>query len=431
MISDPIAIALLLGIFTALILLGTHIAFAIGISTIVTTMYLGISLQTIAQNMVKGVNVFSLMAVPFFILAGEIMGAGGISRRLITLSNALVGWLRGGLAMVNIVASMFFGGISGSAAADTSSLGSILIPIMKENGYDGEFSTAVTMASSVQGILIPPSHNMVIYALAAGSVSIGRLFLAGLVPGILLGVALMIYSYYVSVKRDYPVGDKFNLKVALKATWDALLGLGTVLIVVIGVISGVFTATESAAIACIYAFIITFFVYREIPMSEMWNILGKSIKTLSVVMILTGTATAFGWLVAYLQIPAIITNAILGISQNKYIIMLIINILLLLLGTSINMVSIILILTPILLPVVTSIGIDPVHFGVIMILNLGIGLLTPPVGTVLFIGSAISGIKIETLSKAMIPFYIVMIIVLLIITYIPQVVMFLPNLLMP
>lgn len=312
MISDPIAIALLLGVFTGLILLGTQIAFAIGISTIVTTMYLGISLQTIAQNMVKGVNVFSLMAVPFFILAGEIMGAGGISRRLITLSNALVGWLRGGLAMVNIVASMFFGGISGSAAADTSSLGSILIPIMKENGYDGEFSTAVTMASSVQGILIPPSHNMVIYALAAGSVSIGRLFLAGLTPGILLGIALMIYSYYVSLKRDYPVGDKFDLKVALKATWDAILGLGTVLIVVIGVISGIFTATESAAIACIYAFIITFFVYREIPISEMWNILGKSIKTLSVVMILTGTATAFGWLVAYLQIPALITNAILG-----------------------------------------------------------------------------------------------------------------------
>jgi tripartite ATP-independent transporter DctM subunit len=430
-LNDPIAVTLLMGTFFLLIFMGQHIAFAVGTATIITTLYLGIPLETIAQNMVKGINSFSLLAVPFFILAGEIMSSGGISRRLITLANALVGWFRGGLAMVNIVASMFFGGISGSAAADTSSLGSILIPIMKEQGYDEAFAANVTMASSIQGILIPPSHNMVIYAMAAGGVSIGRLFLGGMVPGILLGLALMIYSYFISLKRNYPVGDKFNLKNIIKATWNAGLGLGTVLIVVVGVISGIFTATESAAIATVYAFIVTFFIYREVQLSAIWGILARSIKTLSVVMLLIGTATAFGWIMAYLEIPSMITSSILGISKNPIIIMLVINLLLLVLGTMLNMVSIILILTPILLPIVQSIGIDPVHFGVIMILNLGIGLITPPVGTVLFIGSAISKVSIERLSKALIPFYGVMIITLLLVTFFPGLIMYFSNLMMP
>lgn len=429
--NDPIAVTLLLGTFFLLIFLGQHIAFAVGTATVITTLYLGIPLQIIAQNMVKGINSFSLLAVPFFILAGEIMSTGGISRRLINLANALVGWFRGGLAMVNIVASMFFGGISGSAAADTSSLGSILIPIMKKQGYDAEFATNVTMASSIQGILIPPSHNMVIFAMAAGGVSIGRLFLGGMFPGILLGVALMIYSYIVSIKRNYPVGDKFNVKNILKATYDAGLGLGTVLIVVVGVITGIFTATESAAIATVYAFVVTFCIYREVPLSAFWGILTRSIKTLSVVMLLIGTATAFGWVMAYLEIPSLITASIMGVSKNPILIMLIINLLLLILGTMLNMVSIILILTPILMPIVQSLGIDPVHFGVIMILNLGIGLITPPVGTVLFIGSAISKVSIERLSKTLIPFYCVMIIVLLLVTFVPGLTMYFPNLLMP
>lgn len=427
---NPVAISLLIGTFFFLIIFRMHIAFAMAIATVVTTVYVGLPVQVVAQNMVQGLNVFAFMAVPFFIIAGEIMGSGGISNRLINLSNALVGWLRGGLAMVNIVASMFFGGISGSATADTSSIGPILIPMMKKQGYDGEFSTCVTMASSVQGILIPPSHNMVMYAMVAGSVSIGKLFLAGFAPGIFLGIALMIYSYFISIKRNYPVGDKFDIKLVLKTGRDAIWGLGTVLIVVVGVVAGVFTATESAAIAVVYSFMVTFFIYREIKVKEFIGILSRSMKTLAIILILVASASAFGWMVAYLQIPALLTNAILSLTTNKYIVLFIVNILFLILGMIMSMSSIILILTPIMIPIVTKLGVDPVHFGIIMMLNLGIGLLTPPVGGVLFIGSAISDIKIEKLSRAMLPFYAVMIAVLLIITYVPEVVMFLPKMLM-
>lgn len=425
------AILVLFISFAVLILLGVHVAFAMVGSSIITTLYLGLPVTLVAQNMIDGINGFTFMSIPFFILAGEIMASGGISDRLIKLSNALVGWLRGGLAMVNILASMFFGGISGSATADTSSLGTILIPMMEKDGYDGDFATTVTMASSVQGLLVPPSHNMVIFALAAGSVSIGRLFLAGLVPGVILGIALMVYSFVVSVKRNYPKGEKFSFIKALIAFKDAGLGLGTVLIVVFGVISGVFTATESAAIAVIYAFIVTFFIYREIPLKEFWNILTRSIKTLSIVFILIASAGAFGWIIAYLQIPTFLADVLLSLTESKIAILLLINVVLLILGTMMGMASIIIIATPILLPIVTALGMDPVHFGVIMILNLGIGLITPPVGAVLFVGSAISKIKIELLSKSMLPFYGVMVVVLLLITFVPQITMFLPNLLMP
>jgi len=429
--TDVIAVILLIGTFFVLLVIRAPIVFAIGFSSFVTMIYLGIPLQMMLQNMVKGINTFTLLAVPFFIIAGEIMGTGGISKRLIALSEALVGWMRGGLAMVNIVASMFFGGISGSSAADTSSLGPILIPLMTEQGYDLDFSTNVTMTSSVQGILIPPSHNMVIYSLVAGSVSIGGLFLAGFVPGIFLGIALMIYSYIVSVKRNYPVSDRFSIKRVARTFVDAAWGLFTVVIVVFGGISGVFTATESAAIAVLWAMFVTFFVYREVPITAMWGILGRSIKTLSIVMILIGTSGAFGWLVAYLKVPKMITDAILGTTTNKYVVLIFINVILLFLGTIMEMSCIILIATPILLPIATRVGVDPIHFGVILILNLGIGLLTPPVGSTLFIGSAISGVKIEQLSKTLIPFYIVMVGVLIVITYIPAVSMTLPNLFMP
>lgn len=428
---DNPAVAILLISFFGLILVGAHVAFAMLAASILTTLYLGFPLLLVAQNIIDGINNFAFLAIPFFILAGQIMSHGGISARLVTLSNALVGWMRGGLAMVNILASMFFGGISGSAAADTASLGSILIPVMKKNGYDGEFATSVTLASSVQGLLVPPSHNMVIFALAAGGVSIGRLFLGGLVPGVVLGIALMLFSYILSVFRKYPKGDAFSFLNVLRALRESILGLGTVLIVVIGVVTGVFTATESAAIAVVYAFVVTFFVYREIPLSAFWNILRDTIRTLSMVMLLIAAAGAFGWCIAFLRIPTLLAEGILGFTSSTVVALLIINGLLLVLGTMMGMASIIVIMTPILLPIVVQFGMHPVQFGAVMILNCGIGLLTPPVGGVLFVGSAVSGIKVERLSRAMLPFYAVMFLVLMCITFIPQITMYLPNLLMP
>ena len=431
MATNEIATILLLGSFVVLIFMRVPIGFALGLSSIITTWYLDLPLMVVAQGIVRGIDVFVLLAVPFFIIAGEIMGAGGISARLVGLANALVGRFRGGLAMVNVLASMFFGGISGSSAADTSSIGSLLIPIMKKKGYDGDFATSVTMAGSVQGILIPPSHNMIIFALVAGSVSIGRLFLAGVIPGILLGVALMVFCYIMSVIRKYPVGEKVDFRTAMKSLWDSSLGLATVLIVVVGVISGIFTATESAALAAVWAFIVTFFVYREIPLSRMNEILGNSLKILAIILIMIGTSSAFGWLTAYLRVPGLVAQSILGVTDNPILIMLILNGIMLFLGMIMDMAAIILVATPVLLPIAIKIGIDPIHFGIIMMLNLGIGLITPPVGNTLFIGSAIAGISIEQLTKCMLPFFGVMLAVLALVTFCPSIVMFLPNLLVP
>lgn len=430
MSTEAIAVVMLLGIFIGLMVIRMPIALAIGISSVVTTIYLDLPLQMVLQNMVKGINTYSLMAVPFFILMGEVMSSGGISNRLVTLANALVGWMRGGLAMVNIVASMFFGAVSGSSAADCATLGPVLIPVMKKQGYDGEFATNITMSSSVEGLLIPPSHNLVIYSLAAGSVSVGALFMAGIIPGILLGVSLMIYSYVMAIKKNYPVGDKFNLKTAFKAFGDAFWGLLTIVIVVIGVCTGFITATEAAALAVLWSMFVTFCIYREAKISELPSILFRSVKTLAMIMVLISTSTAFGWLLAYLKVPEMITSCIYSISENPIVILLIINVMLLIMGMLMDMSSIILIATPILLPVATSIGLDPVHFGVIMVLNLGIGLLTPPVGSTLFIGSAVSGIKLERLAKTMMPIYLVMIACLMLITFVPAISLTLPALLM-
>lgn len=426
------AITVLLGGFAVLMVLRVPIAFALGISAVMTALYIDVPLAILAQAMVRGVNSFSLLAIPFFILAGEIMGEGGMSQRLIRFSNAIIGRVRGGLAHVNVLASMFFGGISGSSVADTSSIGSILIPMMKKKGYDTDYSVAVTITGSTQGILIPPSHNMIIYALVAGSgVSVGRMFLAGFVPGVVLGLALMLAAYIIAVKRNYPVGESLPLKEKIAATKEASLGLFTVVIVVGGVVTGFYTATEAAAVAALYAFIVTFFVYRDVPLSHMGIILRKSLRTLAIVMALIATSNAFGWMLAYLKVPTMATEALLSISSDKYVVMLVINVLLLFLGCIMDMAPLILITTPILMPVITKIGVDPVHFGIIMMLNLSIGLLTPPVGSTLFVGCAIGKISIEKLSRTLLPFYVVMILVLLIITYIPEVVMFIPNTFMP
>ena len=421
-----IAIAIMLGSFIILLMLRMPISFTLGISSALTALYLNIPLATVFQRMVSGVQSFSLLAIPFFILAGEIMGQGGISRRLIALANACVGWMRGGLAQVNILASMFFGGISGSAVADTSSIGSILIPMMTDSGYDKDFSVAVTVTSSCQGVMIPPSHNMILFAMAAGGgVSIGQLFMGGLIPGIILGIALMIMTAIIARKRNYPKGRVLSVKEIWKVTKDALLGLMTCIIIVGGVIFGWFTATESAAVAVVYAFIITFFVYREIPLRQFGNILRKSLRTIAMVMALIATASMFGWLLAYLKIPAMVTTALLGISPNKIVILLLINVMCLILGCIMDMGPLILILTPILLPVATQLGMEPVQFGAMLILNLAIGLCTPPVGAALFAGCSIGRIKIE---HACLPFYAMMILVLMLVTFVQPISMFVPHL---
>jgi len=431
--SDPgIASAILLGGFLFLMVLRVPITYSLASISIVTAIYLKIPLMAIVQQMVMGVRSFSLLAIPFFIIAGEIMGQGGIARKLIELANVFVGRIRGGLAMVNCVDSMFFGGISGSAVADVASTGSIIIPMMKLKGYDEDFSVAITVASSTQGVIIPPSHNMILYSMAAGGVSVGRLFLAGYIPGISLGLSMMIISFIIAKKRNYPKEAKVPFKEAIKIFKDAFLGLMTAVIIMGGVISGIFTATESAAIAVIYAFIITFFVYREIPLRAMKGILYNSLKTLSMVMGLIAAASAFGWLMAYLRIPAKATELMLSITTNKYLLLLMINVLLLLLGMIMDMAPLILICTPILYPVVvTSLGLSPVHFGIIMMINLAIGLCTPPVGSALFVGCAVGKVSIEKVTKALVPYYLTMVIVLFIVTYIPQITMFLPNLIMP
>ncbi|MFD1448743.1 TRAP transporter large permease [Oceanobacillus profundus] len=421
-------ILILFGSFFVMLICRVPIALTLIISSLLTGIYMGIDPAALVQRMVGGLDSFALLAIPFFILAGEIMNEGGISRRLINLANVIIGKIRGGLAMVNVLASTFFGGISGSALADTSSLGSVLIPMMKKQKYDTDYSVAVTISSSTQGVMIPPSHNMIIYSTAAGGVSVGALFIGGLGPGLILGLAIMILTYMLAVKRNYPKGEPVKREDIPKIVRDGLLGLLTVVIIMGGILSGFFTATESAAIGALYAFIITFFVYREIPISRMGLILERTFRTLAMVLFLIGASSAFGWLLALLKVPALVSDAMLTFSPNDAITILMILIILLVLGMVMDMAPLILIATPILLPVATSAGMDPVHFGVVLILALGIGLVTPPVGSVLFVGSAIGRISIEKSAKAMLPFYGVMILVLLLVAYIPEFSLFLPNL---
>jgi tripartite ATP-independent transporter DctM subunit len=422
------AIAVLLVSFVVMIFLRFPIAYAVALSSMFCLLYQGLPLTTICQQMVKGISSFSLMAVPFFITMGCLMGTGGISEKLIDLADACVGWMTGGMAMVNIVASYFFGGISGSAAADTASLGSILIPMMVDQGYDDDFSTAVTITSSCEGLLVPPSHNMVIYAMSAGGISVGSLFLAGYIPGALLAISLMIGSYIISKKRHYPKGDKFSIKRLGKQIVVSIWALAAVIIVVVGVVGGWFTATESAAVAVIYSLIVSVFIYKGLDWKGVWKTLEGCIDTLSIVLILISTSSIFGYCLTTLHVPDLAANAIIGLTNNPYIIALLLNLILLVLGCIMDMAPIILIATPILLPIAQSIGINAIQFGIMMILNCGIGLLTPPVGSVLFIGSAVGKVKMERVVKATLPFYLCMIIVLLLLTFIPEISMFLPNL---
>lgn len=427
MSGETLSTLILLGSFLIMIFLRFPIAYSVGISTVLCLLSMGQNLTVLPLQMVKGVWSFSLMAVPFFITMGVLMGTGGISDKLIALANSLVGWMRGGLAMVNIVASYFFGGISGSASADTASLGSILIPMMVDEGYDADFSTAVTITSSCEGLLVPPSHNMVIFATSAGGVSVGALFMAGYVPGALLAIALMVGSYIISVKRNYPKGAPFSLKNFIKQIGQSIWALLAVLIVVVGVVGGVFTATESAAIAVIYSLIVSVYIYRGLNWKGVWKSLEQCIDTLAIVLILISLSGAFGYCLTNLHVPAKAATFITSISSNRIVVILMLNLIILLLGMIMDMAPIILIATPILLPVALEVGIHPVQFGIMMVLNCGIGLLTPPVGAVLFIGSAVAKRPMEKVVKATLPFYFCMLVALILISFIPGISLWLPR----
>ncbi len=419
-------------LFTLAILLalGMPVAFAVGLSAVAGALWIDLPLEALMIQITSGVNKFTLLAIPFFILAGAIMAEGGIARRLVNFAYIFVGFIRGGLSLVNIVASTFFGAISGSSVADTASIGTVMIPEMEKKGYPREYAAAVTASGSVQAILIPPSHNSVIYSLAAGgTVSIATLFIAGVLPGLILGLSLMVLCLGFARKRGYPKGERVPFKQALKIFFDALWGLMTVVIILGGILSGIFTATESAAVACLWAFFVTMFIYRDYKWNELPKLMCRTVKTVTIVMILIGFAAAFGSVMTYMQLPMRITEFFTSLSDNKYVILMYLNIMLLLIGTLMDMAPIILILTPVLLPVTNSLGIDPVHFGMIMMVNLGIGLITPPVGSVLFVASAVSKQKIEAVVREMLPFYGMLLVVLGMVTYIPAISLWLPRML--
>ncbi|MCB1716749.1 MAG: TRAP transporter large permease [Candidatus Competibacteraceae bacterium] len=421
---------LLLGSLLTFILIGVPIAYSLGLSALLTAAYIGIPLEAVFLKVSDGVDNFALLAIPFFVLAGALMAEGGMAWRLVNFANIFVGFMRGGLAMVNILSSMFFGGISGSSVADTSSIGSIMIPMMKKQGYDDTFSVNVTITSSTQGIVIPPSHNAIIYAYAAGgSVSIAQLFMAGIIPGVMIGLSLMVLAFIISSKRNYPKGELVPLREAVKITWEALAGLLTVIIIVGGVIGGIFTATESASIAVVWAFFVTMFIYRDYRWSQLPQLLVGVVRTVAMVMIVIGFAAAFAYLMTLMQIPAKATALLLSVSDDKYAVLILINIMLLVLGTFMDMAPLLLICTPILLPVATMLGINHVHFGILMMLNLSIGLVTPPVGTTLFVGCAIGKVPIEKASRELWPFWLAMLLVLLLVTYIPALTLWIPSLL--
>jgi len=430
--GGALGIAILLGTMFSLLVIGMPIAYALGVAALAAAFYVGIPLEAVLLKVSDGVDNFALLAIPFFVFAGALMAEGGMAWRLVAFANIFVGFMRGGLAMVNVLASMFFGGISGSSVADTSSIGSIMIPMMRKQGYDDHFCVNITITSATQGIIIPPSHNAIIYSYAAGgTVSIAQLFLAGVVPGIMIGLALMVLAFIISSRRGYPKGRVVRLKEALRICWEALAGLTTVVIIVGGVIGGFFTPTESAAVAVVWAFLITMFVYRDLKWRELPRLLHGVIRTVAMVMIVIGFASGFAYMMTLMQVPAKATMFLLSLSDEKIVILILINIMLLILGTFMDMAPLILICTPILLPVVKSIGVDPVHFGIILMLNLGIGLVTPPVGTTLFVGCAIGKIPIERAARHLWPFWIAMLVVLLLVTYIPALALWVPSLKYP
>lgn len=420
---------ILLAMFAICVVIGMPVAFALGVAAVTTFFFEGLPMMIAFQRIISGISIYALMAIPFFIFAGELMFHGGIAMRLVRFASSAVGSIKGGLGIVNVFSSMLFGGISGSAIADISALGSILIPVMKEKGYDDDYAVNVTVTSSLAGIIIPPSHNMIIYAVAAGGgISITKLFLAGFIPGVLMCVCLAAVAYLVAVKRGYS-SEKFpGIIILIQHFIFALPGLLTAVIIVGGVLSGIFTVTESGAFGTIYAFLVTIIVYRSLSWEKFKVAVVSSVRTTAMVMILIACAGAFAYLLTFYQVPTKMSQMLMGISENPIIILLMINLMLLLLGMIMDMAALILICTPIFLPIATTIGIDPYQFGMILLMNLGLGLCTPPVGACLFVGCAVGKVKIEEAVKTIWPFYIAILIALMLVSFVPAISLTLPNL---
>jgi tripartite ATP-independent transporter DctM subunit len=418
---------ILIGSFTIVCLMGMPVAYALGIASILAALWVGIPLEAVMLKVSGGMSGFSLLAIPFF-LAGAIMAVGGMAERLVNLAKVFVGFIRGGMALVNILASTMFGCISGSSVADTAAVGSVMIPQMIKNGYPRLFAVNVTISGSLQPLLVPPSHNMIIYSIAAGgTISVAHLFMAGIIPALLLGLSLIILVLIIAQRQSFPKGEIVPLRQALRIALDAVWGMITIAIILGGILSGIFTPTEAGAVAVVYAFFVTMFVYRDVKWSELPKLIARVVRTVGMVMIMIGFSIAFGYMMAIMRVPAMATQFFVDISNDRFMFLLWVNILLLALGTFMDLAPMLLICTPIFLPVIKAFGIDPVHFGIIMILNLGIGLLTPPVGPTMVVGCAIGKVSMEAVSRSILIFYVPMIIVLLLVTYIPALTLWLPS----
>ncbi len=430
--SRPMEILIVVGTLLVCFALGVPIAYALGLGALAGAYWIGIPLEAVMLQVSSGVSKFAMLTIPFFVLAGAIMAEGGMARRLVAFANVLVGLVRvrGGLSAVNVLATTFLSGISGSAVADTSAIGSVMIPQMERTGYPRVFATNVTISASVQALLVPPSHNAVIYSLATGgTISIISLFMAGVMPGLLLGASLVVLCLVIAYRNGHPRGETVPLREAAKIAIDALWGLVTLAIILGGILGGIFTAIEAGAVACIWAFFVTMFIYRDYRWRDLPELIHRTMRTVAMVMTLIAFASSVGYVMALMQVPARVTALLLTLSSDKNVILFLINILLLVLGCLLDMAPSILIVTPILLPVVMKFGVDPVHFGMIMLLNLGIGLCHPPVGAILFVGCAVGRVTIEQVVREIWPFYGVMFFVLMLVTYIPSVSLWLPRIL--
>ena len=426
--TEPTHLLLVCGLFVALLALRLPVAFCLGLSAFAYFFAAGIPALVVVQKIASQSADTTLLAIPFFILCGEIMSRGGMAGRLVDLASVFVGFIRGGLAMVNVAASMFFGGISGSSVADTSSLGALLIPAMTQRGYDRDFSVAVTVTSSTQGIIIPPSHNAILFSLAAGgTVSIKSLFLAGYLPGLLIGLALMALAHGVARRRGYPREERVAPRRALRIAAGAVPALLTPLIIIVPIALGRVPAQQAAVVAVAWSALVSTLLYRSLPLREYPGILIRAARTASLVLILIGCAAAFGEVMSYLHVPQQLAAALAGLADRPYALLLLINVAVLLLGMVMDMAPLIVILTPILLPLVTAAGVDPIHFGVILLLNLAIGLCTPPVGSTLFVGCAIGEISMERAARGLWPFYLAMAAILLLVTLVPAISLWLPR----